>query len=173
MKIFLWSQESSKYWFVGYPVKFFKLAVSSLEIFFWFLLKPLFSEINVLKRLMSRLARWKKFKISTTLSSIHNVIIIIINLFHQVFNVLVCSTQRKIFVITRVFEIMQFDMLQIFFNCSYRGSTSLLTRIIERTTHRAFICSKSTIETLKSEVNNKDTRKTSSSYVIRVSLLLT
>ena len=37
----------------------------------------------------------------------------------------VCSAQRKIFVITCVFDIMQFDkMLQNFFNCTYRGCMS-------------------------------------------------
>ena len=37
----------------------------------------------------------------------------------------VCSAQRKIFVITCVFDIMQFDkILRNFFNCTYRGSMS-------------------------------------------------
>ena len=41
--------------------------------------------------------------------------IIIIDLFHQEFNVSVCSAQQKILVITCVFDIMQFDnLLQIF-----------------------------------------------------------
>ena len=63
---------------------------------------------------------------STTLLLIHDIIIsIIINLCRQEFNVSVCSAQLKIFVITCVFDIMQFDnLLLIFFNCSYRGSMS-------------------------------------------------
>ena len=37
----------------------------------------------------------------------------------------VCSAQRKIFVITCVFDIMQFDkILRNLFNCTYRGSMS-------------------------------------------------
>ena len=45
-------------------------------------------------------------------SKLHNIIIIL-NLFPQVFNVSVSSAQRQIFVIARVFDIMQFDnMLQ-------------------------------------------------------------
>ena len=45
--------------------------------------------------------------------------------FRQEFNVSVCSAQGKIFVITCVFDIMQFDnLLQFFLNCSYRSSTS-------------------------------------------------
>ena len=52
------------------------------------------------------------------------------NIFPQVFNVSVSSAQRQIFVIALAFDIMQFDnMLQKCFNCSYRGSTSLPTRI--------------------------------------------
>ena len=74
------------------------------------------------------------------------------NLFCQVFNVSVSSAQRQIFVIARVFDIMQFDMLQKCFNCSYRGSTSLPTRNIEPYTHRALTCSNSAIETLKQGV---------------------
>ena len=57
-----------------------------------------------------------KFQISTTLLSIHNIIVIIINNLCQIFNVSACSEERKIFVITSVFDIMQFDnMLQFFF----------------------------------------------------------
>ena len=41
---------------------------------------------------------------------------------------------------------MQFDnMLQKCFNCSYRGTTPLPTRIFEPSTHWAFTCSKSVI----------------------------
>ena len=87
---------------------------------------------------------WQLVKISRY----HNIIIIIINLFFQVFNVSVSSAQRQIFVIARVFDIMQFDMLQKYFNCSYRGSTSLPMRIIEPSTYWTFTCSKSAIETL-------------------------
>ena len=95
-----------------------------------------------------RINPWQLVKISKE----HNIIIIIINLFRQVFNVSVSSTQRQIFVIARVFDIMQFDMLQKFFNCSHCGSTSLPTRIIEPSTHLAFTCSKLTIETLQQGV---------------------
>ena len=56
------------------------------------------------------------------------------------------SAQRQILVIARVFEIIQFDnMLQKCFNCSYRGSTSLPSRIIEPSTHWTFTCSKSVV----------------------------
>ena len=56
------------------------------------------------------------------------------------------SAQRQIFVTLRVFDIIQFDsMLQKCFNCSYRGSTSLTTRIIEPSTHWEFTCSKSVV----------------------------
>ena len=90
------------------------------------------------------------WRTSTILLLIHKIIIIITNLFRQVFNVSVCSAQRKIFVIARVFEIMQFDnMLKQFFNCSYRGSTSVPTRIIEPSNYRTFTCSKSTVETVE------------------------
>ena len=69
------------------------------------------------------------------------------------FNVSVRSAQRQIFVIERVFDIMQFDnMLQKRFNCTYRGSKSLPTRIIEPSTHWEFTCSKSAIETLEQGV---------------------
>ena len=88
---------------------------------------------------------WQLVKISRY----HNIIIIIINLFLQVFNVSVSSAQRQIFVIPRVFDIMQLDILQKCFNYSYRGSTSLPTRIIEPSTHWIFTCSKSPIETLE------------------------
>ena len=92
----------------------------------------------------------EKFKISTTLLSIHNIIILCfctINLFRQVFNVSVCSAQPKIFAIACAFDIMQLDnMLQIFFNCSYHGGTSLQTIIIDPSNHRWFNCWKSTIK---------------------------
>ena len=61
--------------------------------------------------------------------------------FRQVFNASACSTRQKIFVIARVFDIMQFDnMLQKFFNCIYRGRTSLPTRIIEPFSQQEFTC---------------------------------
>ena len=57
----------------------------------------------------------KRFKISAALLSIHNIIIIAINLFRQVFNVSVCYAQQEIFVIACAFDIMQCDnMLQKF-----------------------------------------------------------
>ena len=55
-------------------------------------------------------------------------------------------------VIACVFDIVQLDNMLIFFNCSYRGSTSLPTRIIEPFSHREFTCSKLTIETLQQGV---------------------
>ena len=62
------------------------------------------------------------------------------------------SAQRLIFVIARVFDIMQFDnMLQ---KC-YRGSSSLSTRIIEPSSHWEFICLKSAIEILKQGESSK------------------
>ena len=63
-------------------------------------------------------------------------------IFSLVFNISVSSTQGQIFVIARVFDVMQFDiMLQKCFNCSYRGITLLLTRTIEPSTHWTFTCS--------------------------------
>ena len=60
------------------------------------------------------------------------------------------SAQRQTFVIARLFDIMQFDkMLQKCFNCSYRGSTSLPTKIIEPSTHWVFTCSNSAIDRLE------------------------
>ena len=58
--------------------------------------------------------------------------------------------QRQVFVIARVFEIMQFDnVLQKCFSSSYRGSLSLLKRVIEPSTYWVFACSKLAIETLE------------------------
>ena len=77
------------------------------------------------------------------------VVIIIINVFCQMLNVSVSSAHQKVFAITHTFGIMQFDKtLQKFFNCSFRGSTSLLTRIIKPSSHRAFTCTKSIAEIL-------------------------
>ena len=59
----------------------------------------------------------------------------------------------KSFVITCVFDIMQFDnILQHFFNYCHRGTTLLSTKIIEPSTHRALTCSNSTIKTLEQGV---------------------
>ena len=91
---------------------------------------------------------WQLVKVSKS----HNLIIIIINLFHQVLNVSMRSAQRYIFLIARVFDIRQFDMLQKCFNCSYRGSMSLLTRIVEPSTHWKFNCSKASIKALEQSV---------------------
>ena len=63
--------------------------------------------------------------------------------------------QREKLVIARVFDIIQFDdMLQKCFNCNYRGSTSLPTRIIEPSTHWVFTCSKLAIKTLEQGVKS-------------------
>ena len=83
------------------------------------------------------------------------------------------STHWQIFVITRVFDIVQVD--NILQKC-YWGGMSLPTRIIEAST-RAFACSKSAIETLEQgvklvKVNIKETKKTSNDTLL-VSLLLT
>ena len=60
---------------------------------------------------------------------------------------------RKIFV-AFVFYIMQFDhMLQFVFNRSYQ-CTSLPMTIIESSSHWAFTCSKSTIDTLEQGVKS-------------------
>ena len=70
--------------FVGYPVKFLILTVSSIEMFLWNLLKSFFIE-NKEVRLIFRedlyqcLAAGKKIKISTIFLSLLNIIIIIIN----------------------------------------------------------------------------------------------
>ena len=67
-------------------------------------------------------------------------------------NVSVCTAQRKIFLITYVFDVMQFDnRLQLFFNCSYRGSMSYQLEL-SNLLHRAFTCSKSARETLEQGV---------------------
>ena len=50
----------------------------------------------------------KKLKINTTLLSIHKMMIITKNLFCQVINISVCSTEQKISVIAFDFDIMQF-----------------------------------------------------------------
>ena len=65
------------------------------------------------------------------------------------------SAQQQIFEIARIFDIMQFDnMLEKFFNCIYRSSTSLPTRIIEPSTHWVFTYSKSSMETLEQGVKS-------------------
>ena len=65
------------------------------------------------------------------------------------------SAKRQIFVIARVFDIMQFDnILQKCFNCSYRSSTSLPTRIMEPSTHWAFTCLTSAIETQEQDAKS-------------------
>ena len=57
-------------------------------------------------------------------------VIILNNFLHEV-NVSVCSAQWDIFLITCVFDIMQFgNMLQFFFNCSYRCSTSYQPKLL-------------------------------------------
>ena len=90
----------------------------------------------------------------------HYCIIIIINLFCQVFHVSVSSAQGQIFVIARVFDIMQFEnMLQKYFNCSYCSNTSLQTRIIKPSTHWAFTCSKSALETLEQGVKSIQSKR--------------
>ena len=94
-----------------------------------------------LKDLLQSLTVGKNFKIT---QSYYNHC----KYFPLVFIVSVSYTRRQIFVIARVFDIMQFDMLQKCFNCSYRGSTLLPTKIIESSTHWAFTCSKSAIKTL-------------------------
>ena len=84
----------------------------------------------------------------------HNIIVIVVNLFRQVFNVLVSSAQRHFFA-ARVLDIMQFDnMLQKYFNFSYRGSTPLPIRVTVPSTNWTFTCSKSAIETLEQGVKS-------------------
>ena len=71
----------------------------------------------------------------------HHIIITAIIFFRQLFHGLVCSAQLKIFGIACPFDITQFDnTLQKYFNCSYHGSTSLPTRIIEPSSHQTFTC---------------------------------
>ena len=73
----------------------------------------------------------KKIKNSTTLLSMHNMIIINIIFFSLVINTSVCFAERKMFVVAFILDIMQFDhMLQFFLNCSYRY-TSLPVKLIE------------------------------------------
>ena len=89
---------------------------------------------------------WQLVKIS----KLHKIIINFINFFSQVFDVSVSSAHRQIFVIARIFNIMQFDnMLEKSFTCSCRGSTSFPTRIVKLSTYWAFTCSNSAIETLE------------------------
>ena len=64
------------------------------------------------------------------------------------------STQHQIFVIERVFDILQFDMLQKFFTCTYHVTMSLTIRIIKPYTHWAFTCSKVAIEALEQGVKS-------------------
>ena len=148
-----------KLWKCFYEVKkfgelsceFFVLAVSFIETFsHW----EQGAYSNVLKMFMCMLGSWKMFKIRITLLSIHNIIIFyFINIFRQVFNASVCSTQAKIFVIAYVFDIIWLgNMLQIFFNCSNHGSTSLQTRIVKPSNHCVFTCFKSPIKTLEEDV---------------------
>ena len=91
IKMFLWSQKAERIVLVSYPVKFVILSVSSLECFselYWnhFSFREMFS-----KGSYRCLTAGKKITISTTLLSIHNMIIVIINLFCQVINISVCS----------------------------------------------------------------------------------
>ena len=65
------------------------------------------------------LSSWKKIKISTILLSLHNIIVIIINLFGQEFNVSECSAQWKIFVIACAFDTV-FLMAVIVVACHYQ-----------------------------------------------------
>ena len=96
-----------------------------------------------MEKFLSMLGSWKKIKISTTLLSIHNI-------FRQVFNVSVCSTQSF------------FNWMCFWHHAICHGSTSLPTRIIEasrpsgisllqvnnrNTTTRCEMCSKLTIKT--------------------------
>ena len=133
-------------------VKFLILAVSSLEYFselYWNHFSFSFEKFRVDAWQLA-----KKIKISTTLLSIHNVIIININLFSQVINISVCSAERKIFVVVFVLDIMQFDhMSQFFFKLQF--SVHVITNENYWTfPHCAFTCSKSTIETLQQGVKS-------------------
>ena len=81
--------KSSKNCVVGYPVKLIILAVSSLECFcelYWH-----HFSIKLWKGFHRCSTAGKKLNISTTLLSIHNMIIITRNVFYQVINVSVCS----------------------------------------------------------------------------------
>ena len=60
--------------------------------------------------------------------------VIIINLFGQVFNVSVCSEHQKVFAIACAFDIM---LRQQFFNYNFCGGTSLPTRIFKPSSHHA------------------------------------
>ena len=62
-------------------------------------------------RFVSMLDSWKRFKISTALLSVHNIMII--NLFRQAFNVPKCSAQRKIFVIGYMLQISLIAVIAI------------------------------------------------------------
>ena len=136
----VFEEHSTNFYFKNTPRNIVRLWKYFFEVKkFKKLFCELFCEIFNIGSLFS----WNVFLNIIETVSIHNSIIIIINLFRQVFNVSVCSAGQKIFVIACVFDIMQFDKLQNFFNCSSRSSTSLPTRI------RAFTCSKSTIETLE------------------------
>ena len=112
--------------FVSYPVKFLILAGNLLKCFSELYWNCFSFRVMFWKSSYQCLTAVQKLQISATLLLIHDIIIIIIiNLFRQEFNESVCSGHWKIFVITCIFDIMQFDnLLQLLFNCSYRGSMS-------------------------------------------------
>ena len=125
--------------FVDYPLKFFLLAVSSLEMSFWTLLKPFFIESKEPRVMFWKGSYWCLAE----------------QYYEQYLTLLYCIMILQIFSIRYlmyqcVFDTMQLDnMLQKCFNCSYHGSTSLQTRITVPSNHQAFTSSKSTIKILQ------------------------
>ena len=143
----LWKYfKKSKSWkncFVGYPVTILILAVSSLASFselYWncFTFRVRFEMVHIDPLQLVKISKQ------------HTIIIIIINLFCRVFNVSMSSELRQIFVIARVFDIMQIDnilyknvLIAVIAAAHYyqRELSNLLPRIIKP--------SKSAIETLE------------------------
>ena len=130
------SEKAQKIVFLGYPAKILILAVSSLAIFrvmYWKGLRRSFTAGKNFKMAQHFYNHYKSFPSGTWC----------IRDFSAVANICNCTC----------FWRHGFDnMLQKWFNCNYRRSTSLPRRIIEASTHWAFTCSKSLIETLENSV---------------------
>ena len=143
---------------LGCPMKFLILAVSSLECFFEFYWDHFSFRVMFWKGSYRCLTAGKKVKIRRTSLSVHNMIIIIINLFSQVINISVRSAYgstewKNLCNCICFWDHAIWPHVTIFFNCSYRY-TSLPTRITEPSNHWAFSYSKSSIETLEQGVKS-------------------
>ena len=117
----------SKNCFVGYPVNFLILAISSLEMFSSY----------------RYLTAGKDLKLA---QHYYQYITLLLSIFSFKYLVYQCVRASK--------NLCNCIHVTVFFNCSYCGSTSLPTRIIKYFTHWAFTFSKSTIETLEQDVKS-------------------